>query len=434
MTKFPLLSTAAAALAFLAGCGGNDAGDQSPSVAFTQMVNFGDSLSDVGSYRTAFIASYGGGGHYSINGDHSAQGLPYVNWTEYVASTLHLGQPCAAEVGLASVGQLAGLASPPVFNTSCYNYAQGGSRVEQQPGPGNAATYPADPAGQLGQLTVPVNTQVSNYLSAHSRFDASQIVTVLAGGNDVFYDLAAMVDGPAKVYQARVDQNLMTQVQANALITTAATAAVQALATAGTDLATLIKQQIIANGATHVVVVNIPDVSETPYNALYVATSSGAATAALHPNLVLDMTNAFNAALAAGLNVTTGGSDPQSALPQVAFVDAFASNVDQHAHPSAYGLTNLTRPACNLTPTGAGDITATGTTIPVSQTATVYAPIPTSLFCNTHTLIHDATYSTTADPSGTMHYLFADTVHPTPFAYRLLAELVNKELTIKGWL
>ncbi len=31
-------------------------------------------------------------------------------------------------------------------------------------------------------------------------------------------------------------------------------------------------------------------------------------------------------------------------------------------------------------------------------------------------------------------YLFADSVHPTPIGYRLLAELVGEKLAIKGWL
>src|SRR5471032_2221887 len=85
MKKFHVLTTALAAAAFLAACGGNEAGDQTPRVAFTQMVNFGDSLSDVGSYKTTIVAG-NGDGHYSINGNFSTSGLPYTNWTEYLAA------------------------------------------------------------------------------------------------------------------------------------------------------------------------------------------------------------------------------------------------------------------------------------------------------------------------------------------------------------
>ena len=41
---------------------------------------------------------------------------------------------------------------------------------------------------------------------------------------------------------------------------------------------------------------------------------------------------------------------------------------------------------------------------------------------------------TPTDATGLMHYEFADTVHPTPYAYRLLAELVGEQMAIKGWL
>ena len=75
MKKFHVLTTALAAAAFLAGCGGNDAGDQSPRVAFTQMVNFGDSLSDVGTLRRRRRQPQGGG-HYSINGDRAPRACP----------------------------------------------------------------------------------------------------------------------------------------------------------------------------------------------------------------------------------------------------------------------------------------------------------------------------------------------------------------------
>ena len=98
MKKFHVLTTALAAAAFLAGCGGNDAGDQSPRVAFTQMVNFGDSLSDVGTYKSASSRCRAAATTRS-----TAWAPPaccYINWTEFLAATLQLPQPCAAETGL----------------------------------------------------------------------------------------------------------------------------------------------------------------------------------------------------------------------------------------------------------------------------------------------------------------------------------------------
>ena len=83
---------------------------------------------------------------------------------------------------------------------------------------------------------------------------------------------------------------------------------------------------------------------------------------------------------------------------------AYTVGQDQTQHPDQYGLTNVTTPACNL---------ATMT-------------LPTSLTCNASTLITGQTIDT--------HYEYADSVHPTPYGYKLLAQLVTDNLLKKGWL
>ncbi len=440
MKKFHVLATALAAAAFLSGCGGNDAGNQSPRVAFTQMVNFGDSLSDVGTYKTAIIGA-NGGGHYSINGDLSSSGLLYTNWTEYLAATLHLPtQPCAAETGLASVGQLAFLAQATVDSASCLSYAQGGSQVTNPYGPGNAYLYThfGASSGQLGQLTKPVHDQIATYLAAHTAFADGQIITVLAGGNDLFINRALTVDTQTQAVLAAEAQGQITPAAAAAQIAGFATAAIAQMTQAGTDLATLVTGQIIAKGGTHVVVVNLPDVSLTPDAAIWLtAGNAGYYVDPIHPHLTLDMTNAFNTALAAGLSVTTANGKATSSLAQVAYVDAFTASDGQAANPSAYGLTNVTTPACKLQ-ADAGqppNATQTGLTVPTSPTTTTFVPLASSLFCTKTTLIATDTANVTAtDATGLLHYLYADTVHPTPYGYRLLAELVGEQIAIKGWL
>ena len=433
MKKFHVLTTALAAAALLAGCGGNDAGDQSPRFAFTQMVNFGDSLSDVGSYKTAIVGA-NGGGHYSINGDFSASGLLYTNWTEYLAAQLSLAQPCPAEVGLASVGALSFLAQATVDSTTCLSYAQGGAEVTDPHGPGNAFLFTAygSSSGQLGQLTKPVHDQIATYLAAHTKFTDSQLVTVLAGGNDLFIDRALTVDAHVQGILLAEQAGTIDATTAGTMIAAAAQAAIDQMTLAGQQLATLVKDQIIANGGTHVVVVNLPNVSLTPDNALWVSTGAGKYVEPVHPHLTLDMTNAFNTALASGLSVTTSASGIQtSSLPQVAWVDAYTANTDQSTNPAAYGLTNVTTPACKLD----GSAGSTGLTVPTSATTTTFVPLASSLFCTAHTLIAtDAANVTSTDPTGLLHYEFADTVHPTPYAYRLLAELVSEQMAIKGWL
>jgi len=47
-----------------------------------------------------------------------------------------------------------------------------------------------------------------------------------------------------------------------------------------------------------------------------------------------------------------------------------------------------------------------------------------SLACNTSNLI----------AGDSSRYLFADSVHPTPYGHKLLAQLITKELVIAGWL
>jgi phospholipase/lecithinase/hemolysin len=374
MKKFRVLAAALAASAFLAGCGGSDPGDQTPRVTYGHMVNFGDSLSDVGTYRVSFVEA-AGGGYYSINGDTSPS-LPYTNWTEYLAATLALPAPCAAETGLNTV-QGIGLppAVPPEFHDAggaCLNYAQGGARVTNPIGPGNAQLFPTDPSGAIGQLTVPVTTQIDNFLAhdADHAFAADDLVTVFAGGNDVFMQIAAF------------QQMLLLGVSP----ADAATAVVTAMAQAGGEEAAYVKAKILAQGATRVVVVNLPDVSLTPY-ALEAEVENPGTQA-----LVLNMAQAFNAQLASGL----AGTDAN-----VLQVDLFSASQAQSAAPAQFGLTNVTEPACDMT------------------------IVSSSLLCTVDTLI---------DAPDIQTHAFADGVHPTPYAYRLIAQLVSQKMALKGWL
>jgi len=382
MKNFHVLTTALAAAALLAGCGGNDAGDQSSRVNFTQVVSFGDSLSDVGTYNVGVIKQQGGG-HYSINGQ-GATGLPYINWTEFLAGTLQLSQPCAAETGLTPVAPFVptlGDETPKFHDASaggsCTNYAQGGARVTAAVGPGNAAlVVPGNTStygNAVGQLTIPVQKQIQNYLDHNGQtFNGSQLVTVFAGGNDIFANVSGLTAGLESPAQA-----------------------VAAMTAAGKDLAGYVNTMILAKGATHVVVVTLPDVSLTPYALGADAASPGAAA------LVKSMTQAFNTELTKDL----------TASDSLVVVDAFSASEDQAAHPAQYGLSNVTQPACNL------------------------QVVSTSLICTKASLIPAlAPNPATAPAVAANGYEYADSVHPTPFGYSLLATLVAENLAIKGWL
>ena len=344
--RAPCASVVLAAL--LAACGGGGDGDQNPRVSYGKLVSFGDSLSDVGSYRVGAIAQLGGG-EYSINGSTG------VNWTELLAASAHVAAPCAAQTGLQST--IPSIPAVAVVNhAGCFGYGQGGARVTDPIGIGNAAL----PAPQLGQLTDPVKNQILRHLAASGgTFATDDLVTVMAGGNDVFANLGALQQG-------------LTPTQA-----------VTAMATAGGELGAYVKSLIVANGAKHVVVVNLPDVSQTPFAYALDQPTQG---------LINTMVQQFNAQLAAGV----------AATPEVLLVDAYTQGRDQNARPANYALTNVTTPACDLTKTA----------------------LPTSLVCTASTLV-------AGDVSG---YEFADTVHPTPFGYSLLARFVAENMIKNGWL
>lgn len=381
MKRIRLALTGVVAATSLAACGGGGDGNQAPAVQYTQLVSFGDSLSDVGTYGTAGLVaaaqafSSGAAGSQYV-GKYTVNGPNAKNWTELLAAQLKLAAPCAAETGLASSGPFASLAATRTAHAGCYNYAQGGARVKNPVGPYNAA-LPGASGGYLGQLTVPVVTQIQNHLTAvGGRFSGNELVTVMAGGNDMFMNLANV---------AAVQTATPSDVVA---ISAAATAAVVAMAQAADDLADYVKNQIVANGATRVMVVNMADATLSPY-----ALSLSASTR----TLMTQMVQAFNTHLASGLSGATG----------VLFVDAYAPSQDQSANPAQYGLTNVTSSACSATNA------LTGTS-------------GLSIACNEATLATGVTdYST---------YLFADGNHLTPYGYRLMAQLFTQKLVARGWL
>lgn len=444
--------------AVLAACGGSDGGGSPAPVAkptFASQVTFGDSLSDVGTYAVGAVAALRGG-KYTINGDNTAinPALTGKNWTELMAAQFKLAAPCAAQTGLD--GSAANGFSVPVVNyANCYGYAQGGARVTNPVGPANKLTGSA-----LGQLTVPVVTQVANHLAKSSgAFKGNEIVFVMAGGNDALMLLgelsAAATAAGTKAGAAKFASSLATQLAAGATNPATAAAAIgaamqteaaragstseslvavavgtaavqpgnaavaspavygpmvvkaQAEAAAagaaagaaygaengpklvavmgdtGLALAAIIKTELIAKGANYVVVNNLPDLGSSP---------SGKSQPASTQTLINGMVTAFNTALKVGLD----GTDSK-----VVQVDLFTLSNDQVKNPGNYGFTNVTTPACGANALGR-----------------------TSLVCNATNVI----------PGDVSHYMWADDVHPTPYASSLIAKAVSEQMALKGWL
>lgn len=286
----------------LVGCGGGS-GDLPAKPKFTSQVSFGDSLSDVGSYKVGLVAALGGG-QFTINVAGAA-----TNWTEMTAAQLGLPAPCAAQTGLdnnsgATPGVPSGTVIAVVNNVACTSYAQGGARVTNPVGVGNKFVPVAAGTPTGFALTAPVVTQIGNHLAGHSgSFSGSEVVFVMAGANDVFMQAGSVSAG---------------------LPVASAVAAVQ---TAASELATAVQTQVVGKGAKYVVVMNVPDIGSTPQ-----------ATPASKP-LYDSLVNAFNAQLKASL--------PDSA--NVLNVDAFTASRDEVANPAKYNLTNVTSTVCNLT-------------------------------------------------------------------------------------
>jgi outer membrane lipase/esterase len=437
--------------AVLTACGGNgpSAGNQTPKTKFSNQITFGDSLSDVGTYGVGAVAALGGG-QYTINGNNTAVSpeLTGKNYTTLIAAQLGLPAPCAAQTGLLGTAA-AGFSVPVVDHPECYGYAQGGSRVTNPIGPGNKALDKPG-AVSLGQMTVPVVTQIANHLKkSGGTFKADELVIVMAGGNDVLEQLGEFSAGATAAGGTALATSLVTQLapgttnpatgaaaigaaiqaeaakgsSSTAIITAAITAAAQngntgalanaatigntagaaalaaagkyqtdnapklvtALATAGAELGALVKTQIVAKGANYVVVNNLPDVSISP---------SAKAQTADTQKLIQAMVANFNDQLKAAV----------AGEPKVLYVDLAAISRDQSTNPTPYGLTNTTTPACDLTP--------------------AKNPLGSSLVCNKSNLI----------AGDVSHYMFADSVHPTPFEYALIARYVLEQMTVKGWL
>ncbi len=307
MNPLRLGAIALATAGLLAACGGSDDPPAAATVTYGKLVVFGDSLSDVGTYATPGLVGATGGGRFTVNGA-SAQ-----LWVDRVAAAAKVPAVCAAQMGLNSVGPLAGFASPAVNNAGCHGYAQGGARVTNPVGPGNVATLPGASSGALGQLTVPVVTQIQNHLVASGgSFAGTDLVAVLAGANDLFMQVATV----------------QATVAAGGDATAAGQAATVAMGQAGGELAAYIKSLIVAKGAQRIVVVGVPDVSVTPDSLAQPQSSR---------DLVQLLSFTFNAQLQYGLQ----------GVAEVLYVDGYTAIQQWAAEPGAYGLSNVHTQACN---------------------------------------------------------------------------------------
>lgn len=380
---------AAASVALLgsllvAGCGGGASADTTPKVSISSVKVFGDSLQDSGTFGYKFTLQATDNPIY-VERIAANYGQTLCNFFTFTGTTF----------------------APNTAKAGCTNFAIGGGRITYT-GAGGAAN------------PLNVGTQMATYASAAS-YTASDLVIIDGGGNDAADLVGAYLSIPkdsAASYSALL-ATLLTPTQIGAALQGGATTTAQIGATYMTALADKfygqIKTSVLDKGATHVVVMNMPDITFTPrfqmvldgVAAAYGGGTAGATARAQSQALFQGWMTAFNTELAAKF----AGNDA------VIVVDFYKGFQDQVATPAQYGLTNVKTPACPAVGVGSDGLPTYD--FPTCTTTALSAAPP-------------AGASGGADWWKT--YAFADGFHPTLYGHQLTQQLIGKALSIKGWL
>ncbi|MDR3439469.1 autotransporter domain-containing protein [Telmatospirillum sp.] len=301
--------------------------------SFSNFYVFGDSLSDAGTFRSPLAP--GVGLRFTTN--------PGLEWNQVLGAFYGISvTPYKATVANAT---LSGIASSTILGGN--NYAQGGACVSS----GYGTNCPMNALNDLG-----ISQQISTYLAATGgRASSSALYSVYGGGNDVFSQLQFVSNGTATP-----------------------TLAVLAMQTAGADEAKNVAALVNA-GARFILVPSLADVGNTPLGSSLGSSGAGLLTA---------LSSSYNAALNAGLQSIGGTS--------IIYVDVARLAAEIISSPAAYGLTNVTTPACSVSD---------------------------SVLCSSATLV-----AANADST----YFFADDVHPTTAIQKAEAQYIASVLAAPG--
>jgi phospholipase/lecithinase/hemolysin len=377
-----LAATLAAAV--LTACGGGSDSPLPPKATISRVVVAGDSLADAGTFGFKFTVQ---------NAADPATGYPI--FPQIVASNFGVAPPC--NFYAFANGTFAQNSKP-----GCTDYAVGGGRIYNPASNGGAA------APTNIQLQLATAAQV-----AGGTWTPSDLIIVDGGGNDAADLVKAYLGAQANpsAYGAFLSQQLdaATINAALAQPNGAAVAAGLYMQKLADTYYNAIKANTLDKGATHVAVLNAPDISLTPqFQQLLagLAQKIGAAGAAQTQAAIQQWIQGFNSELAAKV-----AGDARIAL--VPFYEDFT---DEVKNPAAYGLTNVTTPACPVTGTDPG----TG--------------LPTYTFTTCSSAALDAVPPAGLTAGWWQTYAFSDSFHPTPFGHRLLAASVSRAIARAGWL
>jgi phospholipase/lecithinase/hemolysin len=378
--RFALAALASSLI--LAGCGGGSA-DTTPRATVKSLKVIGDSLADSGTFGIKF----------------TVQGSGVKIYPERIADSFGLSALC-------NFFQFTG-ATFAVASPTCTNFAIGGGVINPASG-----SYTSDnPLGIAVQLAASLQTVGGTY-------SATDMLLIDGGGNDAAALAGAYLNaGTNPAAFAGLLSTLVDPTTVAALLSSGPTGAVQAGGLYSAALANrmhdLIKANAIDKGATKIVVLNMPGVTNTPrfqYVLGAVAATaeaaipgSGAATRAQVEAIIRGWTEAFNAQLATRM----------ASYSNVVLVDFYTGFNQQVANPAQFGLTNVTATACPATGVGTDGL-------------------PTYTF----TTCTEANLSALQpdNPNWWKSYAFSDSFHPTPLGHQLLAQLISQALAAKGWL
>jgi outer membrane lipase/esterase len=309
---------------FISAC--NDEGYESsvtPSSpqTVTQVVVFGDSLSDVGTYNPTTADAN------PANDTPSGfifSTKPGMLWVSYVA--IHFGHALSPnqQVRFGIVGN-----GGEVSDFGGLNYAEGGAHIEVDAPDGGVVMQTIPNVGTVPvQLATSrsIKTQIDDYLAEHGdAFDPQALVLIQGGANDLF--------------------DFLRQVAGDPTLANTAPAVISATATA------MVNQvgRLQSAGATRVIYSNLPDLGITPQFRDTPLAGLATLLSAAYNDAVA------NALAALGVHVF----DTEALMQQVV------------ASPSTFGFTNATTPACTSTTTPGDPSTLTAL---LCFTTTLVAP------------------------------------------------------------
>ncbi len=374
----------------LAACGGGgDVSTPADTRNIKEVVSFGDSLSDVGTYNPTTADA-------DLTNDIPV-GLRFTTkpataptgavWTEILAAEYGLNITPNRLVNFSGLNPATGapVGTPStmgkIYDLGGSAYAEGGARIATELTVNakgqvinNGLVTVAPGATYQSATALSIKSQIAKYKAARSSFNASQLVLIQGGPNDFFAFLAGVAAAPSSATPAAI-QSVIAQ-NATAMVTQVKT--------------------LLAMGASKVVYANMPDLGVTPQFAS--TPLKGLATT---------LSVEYNKAVAAAL-------DAEVTAKQVVIFDTSALVAKAIASPITFGLVNTTNMACN------NDTTPSATPLPGTTDPTKVS----ALTCTGKSLV-----AVGADTN----YLFADGVHPSIAAHTILGKTAAAEAMAKGF-